>query len=334
MGNSESNQASPSSTPDFNPEYTVEKKIHDAHYGEVKVVKDSKEETEMILKEVNIDTKEGYEKILETYNRRVTVSHPNLVRLIGYTSNSQQGFCSSHYRVNIFIEILGKDLDFELKDRITTRTPFGENEILLVAENLINGLSYYQTQEVAHGDIRPFNIFVTEENAFKLSDPSLAIQQTNALSSAIIGNAKTYLTPKTIKAVPEQDFQVEYDQFKADVYALGMTLLSLATLAQSEELYDYDQGTIDGIMLEQRLELVRNGYSNFTYELIRDMLIEDDEERPDFVALSNRLMPYQDDIRKGLELPFYKSGGFRKVAGGYSGEDALTRASNQLAKSL
>lgn len=89
MGNTESQQPSPSTTPDFNPEYEVVKKILDGHYGDVKIVKDTKEETEMILKEVNIDTTEEYEKVLESYNRRVTVSHPNLIRVIGYTSSSQ-----------------------------------------------------------------------------------------------------------------------------------------------------------------------------------------------------------------------------------------------------
>lgn len=45
-------------------------------------------------------------------------------------------------------------------------------------------------------------------------------------------------------------------------------------------------------MLEGRLELLRNNYSNFTYELIRDMLNENEEERPEFIALSNKFVPY------------------------------------------
>eukprot|EP00330_Aristerostoma_sp_ATCC50986_P002150 CAMPEP_0114588448 /NCGR_PEP_ID=MMETSP0125-20121206/11148_1 /TAXON_ID=485358 ORGANISM="Aristerostoma sp., Strain ATCC 50986" /NCGR_SAMPLE_ID=MMETSP0125 /ASSEMBLY_ACC=CAM_ASM_000245 /LENGTH=477 /DNA_ID=CAMNT_0001784849 /DNA_START=51 /DNA_END=1484 /DNA_ORIENTATION=+ len=316
MGNNQSGSPSPQSSPDFNPEYEVDKKVHDAHYGEVKIVKDNKDESFMLLREINVDTKEGFEKILANYSQRVSVSHPNLVRVIGYTSKTTEGFCSSHHRVNVFVEILPKDLDADLKERIDERATFSEGELLLLAENAINALSYFQTQEIAHDDIRPFNIFVTDEGNYKLSDPGLNQTQSNALTSAILSNTKTFLTPDALKAVPEQDFEFKYDHCKADVYALGMTLLGCGSLSNSEELYDYEAGTLSQEMLEQRLEIIRNNYSNFTYELIRDMLNTNEEERPDFVVLSNRLMPYQEDIQKRVRLPFFKSHGFRKVAGG------------------
>jgi hypothetical protein len=65
-------------------------------------------------------------------------------------------------------------------------------------------------------------------------------------------------------------------------------------------------GKINFDMLNQRLDLVRKQYSAFTYELIRDMVTPKEAKRPDFIALSNRLLPYQEDIRKKVQLPFFR----------------------------
>lgn len=44
---------------------------------------------------------------------------------------------------------------------------------------------------------------MTKDNSFKLSDPTLSSNKQNGLAAAILGTAKTYLTPDTITAIPE-----------------------------------------------------------------------------------------------------------------------------------
>lgn len=109
----------------------------------------------MIVKDVVVNTKEALDSEVLFYNKRITVSHPNIVRIFGYTTTDKQNFCSSYYKISIYIEVLNKDLDTEIQERINRQIPFSESDILLVAENLIGGLAYFQHQGIHHGDIRP-----------------------------------------------------------------------------------------------------------------------------------------------------------------------------------
>mmetsp|Transcript_16268 Transcript_16268/g.13910 ORF Transcript_16268/g.13910 Transcript_16268/m.13910 type:complete len:175 (+) Transcript_16268:699-1223(+) len=87
---------------------------------------------------------------------------------------------------------------------------------------------------------------------------------------------------------------------------MGAILLAMATLMPSEDIFDYENGEIYTDILRERLNLVRRHFSTFTYELIKDMLTMDEDKRPDFISLSNRLLPYQEDIRRKADLPFFR----------------------------
>ena len=142
MGNTQGNDANTQKM-NFNPDYTLIRNLKDLRYGEVKLVRDTKTKENMILKEVVVNTKEALDSEVIFYNKRITVSHPNIVRIYGYTTLDKQNFCSSYYKISIFIEVLNKDLEGEIAERVARQIPFSESEILLVSENLIAGLSYF-----------------------------------------------------------------------------------------------------------------------------------------------------------------------------------------------
>ena len=306
MGNTaSSNGYSQINKTDFTFTYQLVKRVQDPHYGPIKIVRDIKTGEEYILKEIVLTVKGDYQEELDFYNRRITVAHPNVVRIYGCSGEDENKFCSNFYRVSVFIEMLSRTLADELDSRLAMASPFNENEILFIAESLISGLSYFEAQGISHGDIRPDNIF-TCNDALKLSDPNLSHQRnSNGLSMAILGNTKVLLSPQLLSQVPKSDFVFHCNRFKADVFSLGVTLLSLASFSHSQDFYDYKNGKMHLSILEERLELVRKSYSKFTFELIRDMVRISEEARPDFISLSNRLLPYQEEIRSKSELPFY-----------------------------
>lgn len=306
MGQSESTTGLPTSSPNFNPECEVLSRVNSPYYGDIKIVKDSRTGEQLILKDVTAYSEEAYKQELAFYDQRTNKTHPNIVRIFGYTSQDKQNFCSTLYKIAVYIETNARDLATELDDRINTRSNYTESDLLLVIENLVSGLSFFQTNESAHKDIRPFNIFVTEGQTYKISDPGLHPQRATGLSNAILGIGKSLLAPELISEVPAQNFDVKYDEVKADVFSFGITALALATLTNPEEFYDYTEGKIKTELIDSKLEQVKATYSFFTYELIKDCLTVDPAQRPDFVLLSNRLAPYQDDIRRRAPLAFFK----------------------------
>jgi len=188
-----------------------------------------------------------------------------------------------------------------LENHRDSKTPFDEGELLLIADDLITGLSYFQSQGISHGDIRPFNIFHRDQ-VYKLSDPSLNAQKnSNGLTQAIIHGQKTLLSPELIPQVPTQNFEITADRYKSDVYSLGATLLALATLTNSEDFYDYEKGTVNETLVRERLNNVRQNYSEFTHDLIEDMLTHQEGERPDSVTLANKVGAHKDFMRRAYQ---------------------------------
>lgn len=306
MGNSESSTHYPLSSANFAPQYEVLKKIYSPHYGDVKIIREHRIGEEMIMKDIVVNTEEAYNKEVSFYDSRISKSHPNVIRIYGYTSQDKQNFCSTYYKISVFMESLNKDLLSELQTRTEVQNYFNEGELLLLAENLVSGLAFFQADQKSHGDVRPFNIFITGDNIYKLSDPHLHPNKANALANAIIGNEKTLLAPELISQVVSQDFEIRCDPIKADVFSLGATLLWAASLSSSEDLYDYDNGKLENSQIQERVEGLRHRYSSFTVDLIQDMLNEHAASRPDFISLSNKLLPYREDILKGNNLSFYK----------------------------
>jgi len=301
MGNKPSQPQALITKANFNPDTEIIGKTFDPHYGDIKIVRDFKTKETMILKEVVLNTKQAFDAEQAYFNTRVTVKHPNVVNVIGYNSQDKHNFCSTYYKVALYIEHLEDNLQTLLETRRAAKNPFSEEELLLIADDLITGLSYFQSQGVSHGDIRPFNIFYKDQ-VYKLSDPSLNAQKnSNALTQAIVHGTKTYLSPELIPQVPQQKFEITSDKFKADVYSLGVTLLSLATLTNSEELYNYEKGTIDENLIRERLNNVRTNYSEFTHDLIEDMLIPEEARRPDSIVVANKVSPHKEYMRRAYQ---------------------------------
>jgi len=315
MGQSESHAAAPATKVEpFDPVVEVVKNKHfNAHYGEVKVVRDTKTDKEYILKEVVINTKQAFEAEVEAIKKRIALSSPHVVNIVGYTTQEKSNFCSTNYKVSIYIEVLEKTLENELQERQKESHFYTETEILSIADSLVSGLSFFQAQGFSHDDIRTSNIFVNEKT-YKLTDPFLNAQKdSNGLTFAIINGIKTPLAPELIPQVPKQQFEIKTDRNTADVYSLGVTLLSLGTLTSHEELYDHKEGTIDQTLLQGRIDALRRRYSHFTCDLIESMLTVDTEKRPNFASLSNTLLPYQSEIREGSAIPIVRAEGGETV---------------------
>jgi len=283
----------------YTPNYHILRSFDEEHYGEIKFVQDIETGRRMFLKEVIFETKDAFQEEVDYFAKRMQISHPNIVHIVGFDSHTGQNFCSRIYKLLIFIELSGKDLGHELEERISQDKPFSESLLLMIAENLISALAYLQSHDLTHGDIRPRNIFASGNN-YKLFDPSLSPQkELNGLGRAIISREETFLSPELVLQVPKNQLTTTGNKFKSDVFSVGVTLLSLASLTKGEELYNYEVGMIANGLLQNRLALVKKQYSMLTYELIRTMLIMEEANRPDFEDLQTRLAPFKEKIRQG-----------------------------------
>lgn len=294
------------SNPDVAANYQFLTKTHDLRYGDVKILQDQRDGSLLICKETTVNTKEAYDKEVRFLSQKIAVSHPNIVRVEGYSTRDKQNFCASFWKISIFIEYIERDLSQEIESRVEEKLPYSETDLLNLAENTISALMFSESHKQAHGDVRPLNILVTPDYIYKLSDPSLNVQHPNAIVQTVMGSAQCLLSPELLQAAAKKEMHPKVDLHKSDVYSLGLCLLAAATLEKSEDLFDYDDLKLNRELLKERIDLLRDRYSEFTAGLITSMLEEDPAARPSLRDLHGKLLPYLDAIRTGQDLPFVK----------------------------
>lgn len=141
------------------------------------------------------------------------LNHPNIVQVIDY----------SNEKLTLFMEFIeGKPLDEVLVERI--QLPL--EEALRVASGVLDALAYAHSRKIIHRDVKPGNIFLTNEGLVKLGDFGIAAiigaeaRQGDSVSDSWAG------TPSYV--APEQLTGAAVDG-RADLYAVGVTLFLLLT---------------------------------------------------------------------------------------------------------
>ena len=111
---------------------------------------------------------------------------------------------------DIFIKM---ELLLPLSKEITGDVP--EDKVIKVAKDMCNALELCRQQNIVHRDIKPQNIFVSEDGDYKLGDFGIAKTVEKTMGGTKIGTYK-YMAPEVYN---NQSYGT-----KADLYSLGLVL--------------------------------------------------------------------------------------------------------------
>ncbi len=142
------------------------------------------------------------------------LEHRNLVRMLDFGKYSKTYFIVMEF-------VYGKTLE----DIVQASGPMDEENLTLLACQVVSALEYLQAHKVVHRDIKPGNILITVEGDIKLADFGLAKQQDDVTLTA--RNRKFMGTPAFV--APEQILGERDLDGRCDVYSLGATLFYCGT---------------------------------------------------------------------------------------------------------
>ena len=288
--------------------YKALKKFNDPRFGDISVLKNNANNVIMVKEKLASSKNEATEDI--NYLRlRSELNHPNLLKLVAYTSVVNKDLCSTSYSTKGFYEFPRTDAYKELSDRQKTNAGFSHNEIAHLTYQGLAALSNVHAKGLAHGDIRPQLIgYDKQANHFqildRLADPTPVERvQTNN----IVNKKELYLAPQLYKKLKGKDKSVSYNAQKNDVFALGLTILYLGTGKSVQDIYLAD-GSIENRLLQEHVmefDIAHNDNNPLVCSILKELLQSEESSRGDVKTVLKNNPSYDEYKRaeaKGVVL--------------------------------
>ena len=276
--------------------YKFVKRFNDPRFGEITVVKNPATNHVLMVKEKMVSGKNEAADDIMNLKSRLSLNHPNMMRMVNYTTSVKKELCSTHYLSRAYYEFPKSDVHKEIMDRKKDLTEFNDRELTHMLYQTAFGLQNLHSKNMVHGDIRPQLIGYDKAlNQYQIldrfADPTpLERCQTNN----IVNNKELYLGPQLYKKLKGADKKATYNAQKNDVYALGMTLLHAGTQDSMQDNY-LPNGTMNHKKLEEHLQELDNKHgarNPVLCQTVRHLLTEDENQRSDVNQLLNNLPPY------------------------------------------
>ena len=134
------------------------------------------------------------------------LNHKNIVGIYDYGEEKGLSFIVMEF-------VQGK----ELKSFFAARHPFSMSQIVRLMGELLDALGYSHSRGVIHRDVKPDNIFVTDDGSVKLGDFGIArIDSTSKTHAGTVLGTPSYMAPEQIRG--------EVADARSDLYAAGVIL--------------------------------------------------------------------------------------------------------------
>ena len=194
------------------------------------------------------------------------LAHPNIVNIYKYSNVLFYNYIIMDYcRGGTLIE------------KIKREGPVPQDQAIVIASKIINAIFYCHSAGITHRDIKPSNIFLDEAGNPKLGDFGFSKHYEEGEKEHKKCGSVPYFSPEMLNQKLSS-----YDPFKADVWALGITLFYMVTgrlpyesITKSDLIHEILKKPINFAPIE----------ASPLSEIIKMMLTPDPESRPSIAVI-------------------------------------------------
>lgn len=270
-------------------DYVFEKTSDEDRFGvPIKVYRHKTQDTYVAAKSRPIDDKEQAKQLEVECTRRGQpgkIFHRNLSKIYGYsTAEAPAHWCGSAMQFTIYFEYAKYDLATEIQERARFGDRFKEQDLHQLIKDISGACLHLKQFSLTHPDISPSTILCTSTRDFVLID-SLLLEERSSLTQLILGLKKEFVSPAILASTREKQYEVDHNQEKSDVFSLGMTALSAATLCPVTKCYNWSTYTINEEAVKELLIIAAQKYSPGLVRIIQTMVEIDEATRPTFDKL-------------------------------------------------
>jgi serine/threonine protein kinase len=203
----------------------------------------------------------NYEQAINEAKLLAKINHPNILKYIDHLYTHDSCLCL------LFEYIDGVTLDQYIK----RREHINEDQILFIYHTIISTLTFVHQKGIIHGDVKPANIMISQDNTIKLIDFGVSRKSNDDQSNQYMAGSINYLDPYCFqnKLRPDEN---------ADLFAAALMLFEMATKSK----------LFSGIIWHEVIEQYEN-YSGIEeseleiipFSMIRDILKDTLKLRPE-----------------------------------------------------
>lgn len=290
MGNVESGG---DEIPMFLNKYSKIRTEYDQRFGEAHVYRENSNLNNYVLfKEKWFDQSSECERFRKLQNNFNNVDHKNIAKVVDFQDRTDSEWCSKRFTYMMlfeFSETSQVDVMRFKREKSNSKNIqyFTEQEFWYYLKQIMAGLMCLRDRGIFHGDIQPHNILIMEDGNLKLFDPKYFLESKSAYTRKLSDyEYPATLCPKLIEALQMQIPTPPHSPDKAEVYSIGITLLSMMINEDYNIYYDWKNYRVNQNQIFSRIEKLREmKYSQNMINLLHKMLKPDDYDRQDLTDL-------------------------------------------------
>ena len=265
--------------------YTIKKTLGEGTNGIIYQVVNNKTKKNYAMKKIIANSIAELDFYQKEFKICYENPHPYILNIYGVCARC---FDSTTYVLYVLMALAKKDLEMEISDRMKTKNYFKEKELISMLKKLVEALCFLQKERnVAHRDVKPENILIFKNGVLKLADFGEA-KINNGSKKKTIRGTEFYMSPLLYAGNLESKFDIQHNPFKSDVFSLGYCFIYASCL-------DYELITeIRKVSEESKLrQMLKKSfpkiYSLRYIDLLLKMIVNDENQRVDFIGLQNLL---------------------------------------------
>ena len=258
-------------------------------YGDIKIMRDERNFKLIAIKSLlNIEEKtfEKQQKHLKTYAQ---INNAYIQRIMHIYHSSFIELCTNFYKLYISFDYYPDTLDSLSAFYHENHYEFTDSELFSIIYSVLQVLEVFRLHSIPYNSLCPRSILINPENYCILYDVEFFMPNSYIkFFSGSENSNKCFLSPILFSCLKHRNTMPEHNSEKSNVFSLAMTIIYLIEGAEKfAEIYNFDEFYIDFKRIHSILADMSQKYSKELIEMLRKMVVEEEENRTNYRILLN-----------------------------------------------